>query len=203
VPTVAVVTKWVKTVQGWGAECSEEEVLNLRKEARYRVRQQKAGRRSGSLPAPKLVRDAPMLSAALVELYERAGAPSVHLMQRRGGSFGVLPHTTVDRIIRSQTLPTSEEQCRAFLAACEVTPRKQDEWIAAWRRVVGLGSFLKQMQREVVIPQLEAPRGAAAMGPWLESLRADGLKVVLEGPGVGKTTLLTYYRAKDKLMPAA
>src|SRR3954449_10572281 len=58
-------------------------------------------------------------------------------MQRRAGKLGELPHTTVNRILRQQTLPHSEAQCRAFLTACEVSPRRAEAWIETWRRVSG------------------------------------------------------------------
>jgi hypothetical protein len=103
------------------------------RQARYQDRRARSGRPSTPLPNPDLVSSRQMLSEAVAELYERAGAPSFREMEERGGQYGALPQNTARRIVQRQTLPRDEKQFRAFLTACEV-PRPT-AWATAFNRV--------------------------------------------------------------------
>ncbi|MCQ4045278.1 helix-turn-helix domain-containing protein [Streptantibioticus rubrisoli] len=87
-----------------------------------------------------MIRDLPDLGSALVELYEKAGAPSLRAMAQRAGAFGVLPRSTIERIIKRQTVPRTEEQLVAYLPVCEVPERDHVRWLTAWNRARGYRS---------------------------------------------------------------
>ncbi|WP_042407561.1 helix-turn-helix domain-containing protein [Streptacidiphilus carbonis] len=125
-------------VQAWTELCGgkTDEAVALWRQARYQYRRITSGRPSTALPNPDLVSTPEMLSEALVELYERAGAPTYREMEQRGGQFGILPRNTARRIVLRQTLPVSEGQFRAFLDACEV--RRTKAWIDARNRIVAM-----------------------------------------------------------------
>ncbi|MEV5605708.1 helix-turn-helix transcriptional regulator [Streptomyces sp. NPDC052299] len=87
-------------------------------------------------PSPRLVRDFADLSAALRDVYEQAGAPSLRTMEKRAGEFGVLPRSSAHRVVNKQMVPHTLEQFRGFLRACEVPPDWkvwEDAWNRAWR----------------------------------------------------------------------
>lgn len=138
VPKRQLVEKWAKVC---GKE--PEPSVALWRMARYRARRVKLGLSVTPLPNPDLVSTPEMLSQALAELYERAGAPSYRRMEELGGKYGVLPRNTARRIVQRQTLPCDEEQFLAFLTACEV--RRPTPWIEARNRVVSQ----QQEQRDI------------------------------------------------------
>ncbi|AVV46706.1 hypothetical protein C6376_40580 [Streptomyces sp. P3] len=74
------------------------------------------------------------MSAALHDLYEKAGSPTLRTMEQRAGNFGVLPHRTVHRIVTKQAMPHSKRQFQAYLQACEVPETEWPSWEAAWTR---------------------------------------------------------------------
>ncbi|MFJ8982432.1 helix-turn-helix domain-containing protein [Streptomyces sp. NPDC102282] len=106
------------------------------RKARYEERQKTRPRRPEP-PVLGLVRNEADVAAVLVELYERAGAPSMKAMEERAGGMGILPHSTAHRIVTRKALPYSFDQFDAFLAACEVDPRRREPWHNMWRRVFG------------------------------------------------------------------
>jgi len=126
-----------KLVEEWTQVCSGVEEagreVGMWRQARYQDRRTRSGRPSTPLPNPDLVSSRQMLSEAMAELYERAGAPSFREMEERGGQYGALPQNTARRIVQRQTLPRDEKQFRAFLTACEV-PRP-NAWATAFNRV--------------------------------------------------------------------
>jgi hypothetical protein len=88
-------------------------------------------------PRPEYVCDEAGLSRALRDLHAWAGHPSALKMEKHAGGFGRLPHSTVHRIVRAETLPASENQLIAFLEACELaTDEQQREWLIAWRKAM-------------------------------------------------------------------
>ncbi|MFI2620540.1 helix-turn-helix domain-containing protein [Streptomyces sp. NPDC018584] len=154
----------LQTVLSYARACdaSPEEARRLWREARYEhTRRRRGGSR---LPAPKplYVRDFADLNAALLDLYEKAGSPALRTMEERAGRYGVLPRTTVHRIVHRQTMPRGLPQFRAYLKACEVSESDWQEWEAAWTRAwrherntldgtaegaLGTGNFLAEAHR--------------------------------------------------------
>ncbi|RNG17848.1 helix-turn-helix domain-containing protein [Streptomyces botrytidirepellens] len=132
VPSQAVVT-------AYATACSAraDHALQLWREARYEARRAARGRRiSRAAPRPELVRDAADLSAGMIELYEKAGAPTLREMEAsEAGQHGRLPHSTVHRIVTKQAVPKCPVQFAAFLQACGVEEHDRQPWIDAWHRV--------------------------------------------------------------------
>lgn len=160
VPKRPLVEAWAQTC---GAE--RERAVAFWRQARYRERRIRQGRPHGHLPNPDLITTREMLSDALVELYERAGAPTMREMAERGGSFGVLPHSTAHRIVTRQTLPGTEEQLRAYLAACEVTT--PERWVKAWHRTGGgLVSGGIAFDRRMIMQRLAGDSSLPAAEIW-------------------------------------
>ncbi|RCG25575.1 helix-turn-helix domain-containing protein [Streptomyces diacarni] len=129
VPTGPVVEAYAR-----GCGVSVEVALRMWRRARQEQLHGAAGGRVAL--APETVADLPGLSAALWGLYSAAGGPPLRTMERRAGGYGALPHSTVHRILRGQTVPRDERQLVAFLDACEVPARERRPWMEAWRRVV-------------------------------------------------------------------
>lgn len=84
---------------------------------------------------PKLsaVKDPEDMIAALQYLYYRSGAMSIEEVERRAGAPGLLPHTTLHRMILGQTM-LQLEQLVAFLNVCDVDERERGAWLKAWTR---------------------------------------------------------------------
>ncbi|MHA4818772.1 helix-turn-helix domain-containing protein [Streptomyces aculeolatus] len=137
---------------------STEQAKELWKRARYE--QSKAARdyRAQAAPRPDMVRDIADLSAALVDLYEKAGSPPLRVMEQRGGGFGLLSRSTAGRILHKQAVPYEEPQFTAFLIACEAPAEEHPSWIAAWKRAV---------RHESDAPPLGQKRVSAR---WLEGM---------------------------------
>jgi transcriptional regulator with XRE-family HTH domain len=93
------------------------------------------GRRSRSpAPSPAFIRDLVELSAALREVYEKAGAPSLRTMEERAGGYGALPRSSAHRIVNKRAVPRGQGQLIAFLRACEVPGETWEIWTAAFSR---------------------------------------------------------------------
>ncbi|MFD8079496.1 helix-turn-helix domain-containing protein [Streptomyces sp. NPDC059718] len=110
-----------------------EQIPKMWRKARYQ--QRLADKPRELAPALELVRTKGELSAAIVELYERNGAPPVMLMEKRVGRVR-LGHSTAHRIVTRQTLPSDRGQFEAFLAALEIVPRLRRRWLLAWDQVM-------------------------------------------------------------------
>lgn len=110
---------------------------DLWRKARYEQRQKTMPRRPEP-PVLALVRSEADLAAVLVELYERSGAPSMEIMERRAGGLGILPHSTAHRIVTRKTLPYTLVQFDAFLNACDVAMNRRKPWYSMWARVMGI-----------------------------------------------------------------
>jgi hypothetical protein len=93
--------------------------------------------RGGTFPAPlpALVRDFADLSAAMKNLYEKAGAPPLREMEQRAGEYGVLPRSTLNRVLRKTGVPRRRDQFEGFLRACQLPTDERAVWLAAWERV--------------------------------------------------------------------
>ncbi|MGW7359980.1 hypothetical protein ACWGI0_25960 [Streptomyces sp. NPDC054802] len=91
-------------------------------------------------PTVENIRTRADLNAALVAVYEEAGAPSLRVLRDRAGTKGtagtsLLPKTTAWRIIRRRGWPTDWRQCAAFLRGCGITGPRLGLWRQAWDRV--------------------------------------------------------------------
>ncbi|MFI2040893.1 helix-turn-helix domain-containing protein [Streptomyces bottropensis] len=126
----------LQTVLNYARACdaSPEEARLLWKRARYEEARLARGGRGVPVPRPELIRDFVDLSAALQDLYERAGSPALRTMEQRVGGYGVLPRSTAHRIVTKQAMPHSLQQFQAYLRACEVPEADRPGWEAAWTR---------------------------------------------------------------------
>ncbi|MDX3458877.1 helix-turn-helix transcriptional regulator [Streptomyces sp. ME02-8801-2C] len=125
----------LKTVRAYARACgaSMKEADALWKQAR--CEQRRSSREGGQpAPSPALVHDRRDLSAALRDLYERAGSPSFRQMEERAGNHRVLPRSTAHRIVTKQTVPWDRRQFLGFLRACEVPVADVPCWLDAWAR---------------------------------------------------------------------
>lgn len=116
-----------------GCDAPPEEARRLWRRAR-REHVRSVTQHSQPAPAPALVRDFADLSAALRDLYEEAGAPSLRSMEERAGGLGALPRSSAHRIVNKQTVPHCLQQFQAFLQACEVPAEHRRAWEDAWSR---------------------------------------------------------------------
>jgi hypothetical protein len=126
----------LQTVLSYAQACdaSPEEARRLRKQARYEEVRRARGGRGLPVPRPELIRDFVDLSAALQDLYEKAGSPALRTMEQRAGKYGLLPRSTAHRIVTKQAMPHSLQQFQAYLRACEVPEADWPDWEAAWTR---------------------------------------------------------------------
>lgn len=164
VPTRATVLSYARA-----CDASAEVALKLWKAARYEAA---AGGRRGRVPKPDLIWDPAELSRALVDLYLRAGAPPLRLMEIRAGGLGVLPRSAAHRIVKGLTIPFYSSQFKGFLKACEVPEHEHEKWVAAWGRAI------RTDRQEHMPDAADAPGGAAPRdqretsivteSPWFE-----------------------------------
>ncbi|WP_281291168.1 helix-turn-helix domain-containing protein [Streptomyces montanus] len=112
-----------------------ERAIHLWKQARYHQRLVDTPHKPG--PPADLVHDKFGMRAALVELYESDGAPTMAEMHKRaGGRHGKLPPSTAHRIANGETVPATLAQFEAYLDAVEVRkPAQRGLWVQAWNRV--------------------------------------------------------------------
>ena len=86
------------------------------------------------VPDPLLIGDLADLSRALRDLHATCGLPAPSQMEK-AGSFGVLPRSTVRRVLQGRTVPATRDQLGAFLTACGVTdPDLVLQWTEAYSR---------------------------------------------------------------------
>ncbi|MDX3025394.1 helix-turn-helix domain-containing protein [Streptomyces acidiscabies] len=126
----------LQTVLSYARACdaSPEEARRLWKRARYEETRRTRGGRGLPSPRPEFIRDFVDISAALHDLYEKAGSPALRTMEQRAGNFGVLPRSTVHRIVTKQAMPHNKQQFQAYLRACEVPETEWPDWEGAWTR---------------------------------------------------------------------
>ncbi|CAM5551886.1 helix-turn-helix domain-containing protein [Streptomyces chartreusis] len=129
-------TPRLRVVEAYARACeaSIEDARELWKTARRAER--RAARRGPSVlvPQPEFIQDISELSAALVGAWERAGAPSLRMMEERAGGYGALPRTTLQRIISKQAVPRSMGQFEAMLLACDIPEADRAPWMRAYHR---------------------------------------------------------------------
>ncbi|MFE0916077.1 MULTISPECIES: hypothetical protein [unclassified Streptomyces] len=87
------------------------------------------------MPTCRFVFDEADLVARLRELHRWARSPSVHVMEKRAGEYGMLPHSTAHRILQGKTIPGHVLQLEAFLRACELPQSQWPAWVAALSQV--------------------------------------------------------------------
>ncbi|MGW7362437.1 hypothetical protein ACWGI8_03190 [Streptomyces sp. NPDC054841] len=105
-----------------------DDAVALWKQARYHQRLRDTPR--DPVPPPELVWSRAEMKAALVELYERDGAPALEKLESRAGSNGELPHSTAARIVKGLKLPGTRAQFEAYLTAVEVEdPAERRLWV--------------------------------------------------------------------------
>ncbi|MER6342338.1 helix-turn-helix transcriptional regulator [Streptomyces tendae] len=126
----------LQTVLNYARACdaSPEEARRLWRNARYEQTRQTRPGRGRPVPRPEYVYDFVDLSAAVQDLYEKAGSPPLRTLELRAGGFGNLPRSTAHRIVTKQAMPHSLQQFQAYLRACEVPEADWPAWEAAWAR---------------------------------------------------------------------
>ncbi|MGW7604535.1 helix-turn-helix domain-containing protein [Streptomyces antimycoticus] len=126
----------LRTVLAYARACdaSPKEARRLWTAARCEEKRTERGGRSLPAPRPQFIRDLVDLSAALVDLYEKAGSPPLRTMEHRAGEYGLLPHSTAGRIVHKQTVPKTLSQFDAYLRACDVPENEWPAWQEAWNR---------------------------------------------------------------------
>jgi hypothetical protein len=105
--------------------------------ARYEASASRLGAKAEAYYAPsrpELVRDMADLIPAMIDLYQRAGAPPLRTMEHHAGSHGELPHSTIHRILHGKAIPT-KKQFIAWIETCGITSGKDRvAWLRAWGR---------------------------------------------------------------------
>lgn len=176
-----------------GCDAQPEDARRLwRRARREHVR---SGSYSGGRPAPPpaLVGDFAELSAALRELYEEAGAPSLRVMEQRAGGFGALPRSSAHRIVNKQAVPRGHHQFLAFLRACEVPAPRLKAWEDAWSRAWRAEKQEAEVWSEgIVIPA--GPQHYRPLAPRQRNNLSDGARVVPVSRDADLVTLDFYDR---------
>ncbi|MGA5711172.1 helix-turn-helix domain-containing protein [Streptomyces cellulosae] len=159
----------LQTVLNYARACDAppEEARLLWRRARYEQTRRVRGGRGLPAPRPEFIRDFVDLSAAVQDLYEKAGSPPLRTLEQRAGGFGALPRSTAHRIVTKQAMPHSLQQFQAYLRACEVPETDWPDWEAAWTRAwrhekhdeVALDRLIR---REDIREALEKARGDMA-----------------------------------------
>ncbi|GAA1141679.1 helix-turn-helix domain-containing protein [Streptomyces javensis] len=167
------------TVLAYARACdaSPKEARRLWAAARCEEKRAERGGRSLPAPRPQYIRDLVELSAALVDLYEKAGSPPLRTMEHRAGEYGLLPHSTAGRIVHKQTVPKTLRQFDAYLRACEVPENEWPAWQAAWNR-----AWRQEKQDDFLSASLSlVSREAAEMEGWrVERHRIDDPELIGE-----------------------
>ncbi|MFF1405111.1 helix-turn-helix domain-containing protein [Streptomyces sp. NPDC058294] len=96
-----------------------------------------------SAPAVRLLNNSDDFADALRRVWEENGKPSAQAMERRveevwkeaKNEYVFLSRSTANRITNRRQLPTSEEQLRSYLLACEVQEHRMRVWLTAYQRV--------------------------------------------------------------------
>ncbi|MEV6750673.1 helix-turn-helix transcriptional regulator [Streptomyces sp. NPDC051080] len=160
----------LQTVLTYARVCDAppEQARRLWREARYEHTRELRGGRGLPAPKPVYVRDFADMAAALLNLYEKAGSPSLRTMEERAGRYGMLPRTTVHRILRRQTMPHDVRQFRAFLKACEVPGTDWTEWEAAWSR-----AWRHERNDRYGLTDEPPATGTTAESPWFAPASSD------------------------------
>ncbi len=167
---------------------SPGEVRRLWQEARREDCRSKRRTRTGPAPRLELVREPAELSAALVDRWERNGAPPVRTMEARAEAGGI-SRSSAHRIVSQQMIPRSHQQLQAFLASCEVPESEWPAWTGAWNRAWQHRERERERLRQPSLAEREAevapdgrftPRSAVLTLKWegfepLERFRGFGL----------------------------
>ncbi|MEV5950368.1 helix-turn-helix transcriptional regulator [Streptomyces sp. NPDC051993] len=136
-----------------GCDANAEDARRLWQRARREHLRAQSQPNLRPAPSPALVRDFADLSAALRDLYERVGGPTLRAMEVRAGGFGALPRSCAHRIVNRQSVPHSLSQFRAYLRACDVPEGDQAVWEAAWSR-----AWRFEKQEDAGLNEVEVPR---------------------------------------------
>ncbi|MFF8414492.1 helix-turn-helix domain-containing protein [Streptomyces omiyaensis] len=160
VPSRATVLSYARA-----CDASAEVALKLWKAAKYEAATN--GRRN-QVPKPDLIWNLAELSRALIDLYLRAGAPPLRLMETRAGGLGLLPRSAAHRIVKGLTIPFYSNQFKAFLKACEVPDHEHEKWVGAWARAIRTDRQ-EHMPDAVDLPEWYVPRDQQEAAPVNES----------------------------------
>lgn len=84
---------------------------------------------------PEYIHNFVQLHAAMLELYNKAGSPSLRWLESTmAGRHGRLPRSSLSRVLRGQAIPR-KELLVAFVEACTTNGRLDTEvWVAAWEQ---------------------------------------------------------------------
>jgi hypothetical protein len=162
-----------QTVLNYARACdaSPEEARRLWRNARYEHTRRSRRGRGRPVPRPQYIHDFVDLSAAVQDLYEKAGSPPLRTMEQRAGGFGHLPRSTAHRIVTKQAMPHSLQQFQAYLRACEVPEPDWPDWEAAWTRA------WRHEKRDVWLP---SPNDSPGVNAVLRRVLEDSYTRTLE-----------------------
>ncbi|MBO8189186.1 helix-turn-helix domain-containing protein [Streptomyces spirodelae] len=82
---------------------------------------------------PEIVSTFADLHTAMLALRQWSGSPSLKELEVRAGDNGELPHSTLHRVLRGESLP-HRHHVLAFVRACGESGAAAQQWAAAWDR---------------------------------------------------------------------
>ncbi|MFG3532680.1 helix-turn-helix domain-containing protein [Streptomyces sp. NPDC047917] len=157
-----------------------------------------AGRQRRTLtdsPSAWMVSSADELGRALTRVWEEDDRPSMQVMEDRvsaareaeKGRYMFLSRSTANRIIRRRQLPTSVEQLRSYLRACQVRERQVRIWIDAYRRVRLREQEEAKAKKEAEEEERKWWRGQKGYRRAMSIVMAAGFQPVEPFPGSSTT----------------
>lgn len=128
-PSLAVVEAFA---QGCGGDPRKAAALWRR--ARYTAHQKTHDEEQVAM-LPDYIRSFAQLRAAVLDLYRRAGSPSLRRLEATAdGRYGGLPRSSVSRLLRGQAIPR-KDLLIAFVRACSASGDVETGvWEGAWER---------------------------------------------------------------------
>lgn len=147
-PSLAVVEAFAR-----GCDGDPRKAAALWRRARYAAHQ-KTDDEGQVAMLPDYIRDFAQLRAALLDLYRRAGSPSLRQLEATAdGRHGGLPRSSVNRLLRGQAIPR-KELLIAFVRACGATGGVETggwegAWEGAWERANQTADYDRALRRGV------------------------------------------------------
>ncbi|MFE0477028.1 helix-turn-helix domain-containing protein [Streptomyces sp. NPDC058947] len=129
------VPKRLPVVRAFAEACGADpdEAERLWKRARYEERHLRTDSANSYTPHVDYVTNFAELHAAMLDLYHKEGTLPYRELDRRAGAKGLLPHTTIGRVLHRDAIPSLEFTI-AFAWACGVRGTALGAWRRAWDR---------------------------------------------------------------------